>query len=119
MHEFVESVIIDSIFALSARDDGVNYACIRNEALFVYRRACRPVETRSICVCSVRTTWVNYTLLWITEKTEETLSKSSRGCLMVKGSKIAYGRGLFVLQRLCVMVLIWALLSALEFCFQS
>ena len=25
MHEFVESVIIDSIFALSARDDGVNY----------------------------------------------------------------------------------------------
>ena len=25
VHEFVESVIIDSIFALSARDDGVNY----------------------------------------------------------------------------------------------
>ena len=92
---------------------------IRNEALFVYRRACLPVETRSICVCSVRTTWMNSTLLWITEKTEETLSESSGGCLMVKGSKIAYGRGLFVLQRLCVMVLIWALLSALEFCFQS
>ena len=122
--EFVESVIIDSIFADSARDDRVNY--VMRLYLYTDTRACnssarffRSVETKSICVCSVRTTWVNSTLLWITEKTEETFSKSSNGFLMVKGSKIAYGRGLFVLQRLCVMVLIWALLSALEFCFQS
>ena len=50
MHEFVESVIIDSIFALSARDDGVNYVYVMRLYLYADARVDRLKLDQYACV---------------------------------------------------------------------
>ena len=50
VHEFVESVIIDSIFALSARDDGVNYVYVMRLYLYTDARVDRLKLDQYACV---------------------------------------------------------------------